>query len=163
MRKKQVVVIGSSDDERNSKEAYRIGKHIAENDMILITGGRGGIMESVSRGAHDNGGTVIGILPGENLSGANPYCTAVIPTGIGFARNSINVLSGDIIIAIGGKSGTLSELAYAWMYHKTIICCTFAEGWSSRFPEVEVDDRAGSKLLIAETVSDVIAFLDDFA
>ncbi len=163
MRKKQVVVIGSSEEESFREESRRIGRFIAENDMVLITGGRGGIMESVSRGAYENGGTVIGILPGESLEEANPYCTAVVPTGIGFARNSVNILSGDVIIAIGGKSGTMSELAYAWMYRKPVICCTFARGWSSQFPEVRVDNRAGSKIYIAETVDMVREFLKELA
>ena len=162
MRFKQIVIIGSSDDIEFTNESYRIGKFIAENGWILITGGRGGIMEAVSRGASDAKGIVIGILPGSEFNQANSYCNIVIPTGIGFARNMINVLSADIVIAIGGKSGTLSELAYAWLYAKPVICCTFADGWSSQFPKVEGDDRIGSTLYIASTVEEVFKHLTNF-
>jgi len=160
MRKYQIVVIGASDDVDNQVEAYDIGKFIAQRDIVLITGGRGGIMKYASKGACDNDGVVIGILPGDDFSEANEYCTTVIPTGIGFARNIINILSGDIIIAIGGKTGTLSELAYAWQYEKTIICCTFARGWSRNFPESEIDDRKGGRIYSADNVQDVFEIIE---
>lgn len=154
MRLKQVVVIGSSDEAPCSDETYEIGRFIARNKCILISGGRGGVMEKVSRGAYDEGGIVLGILPGSDFNAANDYCNIVIPTGIGYARNIINILSGDVIIAIGGKSGTLSELAYAWQYGKPVILCTFSGGWSKRLAGSNIDDRPG-KFYIAENLKDV--------
>ena len=132
MRTKQIVVIGSSIDNEHNDQAYEIGKYIAGNGWILISGGRSGIMESVSKGAREENGIVIGILPDSSLETANPYCNIVIPTGMGYARNMINVLSGDVVIAIGGRAGTLSELAYAEIYNKPVILCAFAEGWSNK-------------------------------
>ena len=161
MRKKQVVVIGSSDDTRNLSEAYSIGKFIAQKGYVLITGGRGGIMEAASRGAAEHNGIVIGILPGDNLEMSNKHCTVVIPTGMGYARNVINVLSADTVVAIGGKSGTLSELAYSWMYGKPIICCTFAQGWSAEFSTMAIDDRKGSVVLTALSVDEACRHLED--
>jgi len=111
MKGKQILVIGASDDVDYLDESYRIGRFIAMNGWVLMNGGRGGIMEAASRGACEAGGVVVGILPGSEFSEANRYCTVVIPTGIGLARNSINVLAADMIIAIGGKAGTFSELA----------------------------------------------------
>ncbi len=162
MRNKQVVVIGASDTKENLQESYTIGKFIAQKEYTLITGGRGGIMEAASRGAFENQGTVIGILPGDDFSGANSFCTVVIPTGIGFARNVINVISADIIVAIGGKSGTLSELTYAWQFRKPILCCTFAHGWSSEFPGTKIDDRKGSEILTAATVDQACSLLENY-
>ncbi len=159
MRMKQVVVIGSSDDATHSDEARAIGKFIARNGWALITGGRGGIMEAASRGAADAGGLVIGILPGESPDEANPYCTAVIPTGMGFARNAVNVLSADVIVAIAGRSGTLSELAFARIYGKPVICCAFAGGWSAEFPRTFIDDREGAGLYTAGDVGEVCSLL----
>ncbi|MCP4135678.1 MAG: TIGR00725 family protein [bacterium] len=159
MRKKQVVVIGASDAVDFCDEAYSIGAYIAQQGYVLITGGRGGIMEAASQGAFEHQGTVIGILPGADDSEANPYCTIVLPTGIGFARNIVNILAADIVIAIGGKAGTLSELAYAWQYGKPVICCTFAEGWSQKLPATGIDDRPGSTIYSAETVEDVFRCL----
>ncbi len=162
MRRVQVLVIGASDETGYENEAYSIGALVSERNCTLITGGRGGIMEAASRGAAESGGEVIGIIPGDSFSGANRYCSTVIPTGIGYARNLINILAGDIIIAVGGKSGTLTELAYAWQFNKPVICCMFAEGWSSRFPGINVDDRRGSVLYEAADVGEVAAFLDRF-
>ncbi len=161
MKKVQITVIGSSDARSSLNEAYLIGKYIGKNNYVLITGGRGGIMEAVSKGALEEGGIVIGILPGDNISGANSYCNIVIPTGIGYARNVINILSADIVIAVGGKSGTLTELAYAWQYNKPVICCTFAEGWSKLFPQLEIDDRKGSVIYKAESVGRVFKFIEE--
>jgi uncharacterized protein (TIGR00725 family) len=162
MRRPQVVVIGSSDDTAHIEEAYSIGALVAERKCTLLTGGRGGIMEAASRGAAEKGGEVIGIIPGDSFSGANRYCTTVIATGIGYARNIINILSGDIIIAVGGKSGTLNEMAYAWQFNKPIICCMFADGWSRRFSGINVDDRPGSVIYEADDLDQVAVCLDEF-
>ncbi|HPJ39264.1 MAG TPA: TIGR00725 family protein [Spirochaetota bacterium] len=144
MRMRQVVVIGSGDDTANYNKAMAIGAFIAGKGWALVTGGRGGIMEAASRGAAEKKGIVIAILPDSSMESANPYCSIVIPTGIGYARNLVNVLSGDVIVAIGGKAGTLSELAYAWQFGKPVIACTFAEGWSRKLEDTPVDDRGGS-------------------
>ncbi len=162
MRKKQVLVIGSSDENRYRAECRVIGNFIARNGWVLITGGRGGIMESVSRGAAEEGGVVVGILPESDLDGANEYCSIVVATGMGHARNAINVLSADIVVAVGGKAGTLSELAYAWMYGKPVVCCVFADGWSSMLPEMRIDDRESSRIFIAATAEDACEHLRNF-
>lgn len=101
---RQVAVIGSHDDSRFLNEAREIGRHIARRHWVLVCGGRGGIMEAASKGAAEEGGIVVGILPGNDFSDANPYLSAAVASGIGFARNSMNVLSGDVIVAIGGKT-----------------------------------------------------------
>jgi uncharacterized protein (TIGR00725 family) len=162
MRKRQVAVIGSSDDTQNLDEAYSIGKFVARKGYTLITGGRGGIMKAASQGAYENNGIVIGILPGDDLEASNNYCTVVIPTGIGFARNAVNVLSADILVAIGGKSGTLSELAYAGIFSKPVICCTFASGWSAEFPAMKANGHNASLLLTASSVEEACSHLERF-
>lgn len=160
MRFKQVVVIGSGDDNTFLNTAYDIGKYIAGKKWVLISGGKGGIMEAVSKGAAEAGGIIIGILPEHSPEAANKYCNIVIPTGIGYARNLANVLSGDVIISIGGKSGTLSEMAYAWQFQKPIISCTFTGGWSSRLSELQIDDRKGSEVYKANSLEDVFSYLN---
>lgn len=162
MRKPQIVVIGSSDETGRSDEARAIGRFIAEKGCVLITGGRGGVMEAASRGAAERGGTVVGILPGDDPGGANPYCSVVIPTGIGFARNAVNVLAADLVVAIGGRSGTLSELAYARIYGKPVVCCAFAGGWSAEFPRVMVDDYRDGELTTASSVEEACVAIGKF-
>lgn len=158
-RKKQIVVIGSSDESPNLPGALAIGRFIAEQGHVLITGGRGGVMEAASRGAAEAGGIVIGILPGENIDSANRYCSVVIPTGLGFARNAVNVLAADAIIAIGGGYGTLSEIAYANMYDRPLICCTFAGGWSAEFARSPEAGQTGGPVYVADTPEEACGHL----
>ncbi len=160
MKKTQIVIIGSADDVVHHDIAYAIGSFIAKNGWVLITGGRTGVMEAASKGAHDYGGIVVGILPYDSFNGANSYCDIVIPTGIGFARNSMNVLSADVVISIGGKAGTLTELAYAWHYGKPIISCVFTGGWSKRIVGEPIDDRNnGSVIFPAYSLDEVFEIL----
>lgn len=160
MRYKQVVVIGSGDDAVNTSCAYAIGRYIAQRKWVLISGGRSGIMEAASRGAYEEKGIVVGILPNTEHDGSNEYCNIVIPTGIGFARNMINVLSGDVIVAIGGKSGTLSELAYSWHFYKPVILCSFTGGWSERLSGEAIDDRRSELFYTAVNLDEVYSHLD---
>jgi uncharacterized protein (TIGR00725 family) len=127
----QVTVIGSSGSSKYKEEAYFIGSYIAEKKCTLISGGRDGIMEGASKGASESNGIVVAILPGEDFSQVNKYSNIVIPTGIGYARNSMNVLAADIVVSMEGKTGTLSEIAYAMQYNKPIICCSYTDGWSN--------------------------------
>ncbi|MCE1248542.1 MAG: TIGR00725 family protein [Firmicutes bacterium] len=100
--------------------AYRAGFAVARTGAVLYCGGLEGVMEHASRGARDAGGTVIGILPGDDRTGANPYLSYSIPTGFGEARNSIVVKCSDVLIAISGSYGTLSEIAYALKWGKPV-------------------------------------------
>ncbi len=158
MRRGQVVVIGAGDC-GFVKDAYEIGRYVASRGWVLVSGGRGGVMESASRGASEAGGLVVGVLPGDDPNGANPYCDIVIPTGIGYARNSVNVLSGDVVVALGGKSGTLSEIAYAWQFGRPLILCAFSGGWSARMGDAPVDDRPG-EMHVARDIEEVFAILE---
>jgi uncharacterized protein (TIGR00725 family) len=70
-------------------------------------------MAAAAKGAKEAGGTTIGILPGEDAAGANPWLDHVVVTGIGHARNLAVVASGDAVIAVGGSWGTLAEIGFA--------------------------------------------------
>ena len=93
--------------------ARKVGYLIAQNKATLVCGGRGGVMEASARGAKEGGGVTVGILPGDSALEANPYIDIPIVTGLGIARNAVNVLTSQSIIAIGGAYGTLSEIALA--------------------------------------------------
>ncbi len=86
-----------------------------------MCGGLGGVMEAVSRGASEADGLCIGILPGGHSKEANPYIHIAIPTDMGHARNVIIVRTADALIAIDGKFGTLSEVAFALILEKPVI------------------------------------------
>ncbi len=122
MNHKLIAVIGGNSIDNNFYDfAYRIGKLIAQYKCILVCGGLSGVMEAVAKGAFENGGTTIGILPGFEKKDANPYISIPIITGISTARNSIIARTCDLAIAIDGKYGTLSEIAYCLDFGKTIL------------------------------------------
>ena len=91
--------------------AREVGFLIGRKGAILICGGRSGVMEASAKGAKEAGGITVGILPGNSASDANPYIDIPIVTGLGNARNVINILTSQAIIAIHGSYGTLSEIA----------------------------------------------------
>jgi uncharacterized protein (TIGR00725 family) len=108
----QIAVIGHAQAMPGEQEAaYAAGRTIAGTGAVLVCGGLGGVMEAACRGAHEAGGTTVGILPG--TEGGNPYLDITIRTGLGHARNVLVVLSADAVIAIGGSHVTLSEIAIA--------------------------------------------------
>jgi uncharacterized protein (TIGR00725 family) len=115
------VIGGSRIDEQTAALAYEVGKHIAKNGAVLVCGGLAGVMEAASRGAAENGGLVLGILPGEEKHDANPFVHVVLPSGLGTARNVLVVRASDALIAFPGSYGTLSEISLALTHGKTVI------------------------------------------
>lgn len=114
------VIGGHKCDSKAYQSAEKIGKIIAEENAILVTGGLSGIMEAASRGCKLSGGTTIGIIPGEDKNDANEYVDVVIPTGMGYSRNVLVAGCADIVIALPGKYGTLSEIGFALNSGKTV-------------------------------------------
>ena len=111
------------------EDARRLGGLIAKEGWILLNGGRAsGIMEASARGAKENGGLTIGILPGNDPAWASEYIDIPILTGIGFARNYINVLTSEVVVALPGKTGTISEIALALNIGKEVISLNFDLG-----------------------------------
>jgi hypothetical protein len=109
-----IAVIGAADCTTQEAEmAATVGRVLAGGGATLVCGGRGGVMEAACRGAHDAGGLTVGILPGEDPDEANPYVDVAIATGLGEARNAIVARTARVVIAIGGRYGTLSEMAFA--------------------------------------------------
>jgi hypothetical protein len=118
----KISVIGGSEVNNEIYNlAYEVGREIAKSGAVLICGGLGGTMEAVCKGAKKEGGLTIGILPTTNENDANKYVDIKIPSGIGYARNMIVVLSSHAVIAVDGSSGTLSEIAYALTFNKPVI------------------------------------------
>lgn len=101
--------------------AEEVGKYIAKAGAILICGGLGGVMESAAKGAKENAGTTIGIIPGERREDANPFIDFPIVTGFGEGRNLVVIRTSDVIIALPGKYGTLSELAFCLKLEKPVV------------------------------------------
>jgi uncharacterized protein (TIGR00725 family) len=115
------VIGGSSCSTVESQAAETLGGQLAGLGAVVVCGGLGGIMEAVCRGARQRGGITVGILPGLDPRRANPYVLVPIPTGLGEARNWLVVAAGDVVIAVGGGVGTLSEIALAKKAGKRVV------------------------------------------
>ncbi|MBM3247811.1 MAG: TIGR00725 family protein [Candidatus Omnitrophica bacterium] len=115
------VIGGNKCSDETGKIAQEIGKNIAKLGAILVCGGLGGVMEAAAKGAKENGGLTVGILPGERKTDANPYIDIAIPTGLGLARNTLVVKAADLIVALPGEYGTLSEISFALIFKKPVI------------------------------------------
>jgi uncharacterized protein (TIGR00725 family) len=108
-----VAVIGDGFcSAETARLAEEVGRHLAEQGATVICGGLGGVMEAVCRGAKRAGGLTIGVLPGRDRRGANPYVDVPIVTGMGEGRNVVVVSSAQSIVAVSGGYGTLSEIAH---------------------------------------------------
>ena len=112
--KPYVAVIGPGEaTEDQLADAEAVGRGLAERRAIVVTGGLQGVMAAASKGAAEAGGTAVGILPGADRATGNPWLTVAIPTGLGELRNGLVVRAADVVIAIGGGYGTLSEIGLA--------------------------------------------------
>jgi len=123
------VMGGGTSSSEEIEAAYRLGSMIAKEGWILLNGGRNaGIMDASAKGAWDEGGLTIGILPDNNYSRMSEYIKIPVLTGMGDARNMINVLSSHILVACPGQAGTISEIALALKNHRKVILMNFETG-----------------------------------
>ena len=121
----QISVIGSGAE--HEERAAEIGRLLAERGATVVTGGLGEVMAAASRGAKSAGGATIGIVPDETRDRANAWVDHVVVTGIGHARNLAVVASGDAVIAVGGKYGTLAEIGLALTLGRPVV--VLEPGW----------------------------------
>jgi len=144
--------------------ARRLGALAISARFRVACGGLGGVMEAACRGAHESPeyreGDTLGLLPGLEPEQANPWVDIPIATGLGHLRNAL-VAKADVVVAIGGKAGTLSEIALAWIEHRPIIALG-AVGWSGKLAGAAVDDRrlpddpAGERVHAAASADEAI-------
>jgi uncharacterized protein (TIGR00725 family) len=110
----QIAVCGPRDcTDAQAAQAYRIGQLLAAAGAVVLCGGGTGVMAAVARGARSAGGVVVGIRPGPDRGDASPDLSVTLVTNLGEARNAIIVWSADVVVAVGGSWGTLSEIALA--------------------------------------------------
>jgi len=117
-----VAVVGPGEAEPDEiAAAERVGAELARRGAVVVCGGLGGVMEAACRGAKEAGGTTLGILPGTDRGAANPFVDLAVATGLGEARNALVVRAADVLIAVGGAYGTLSEIALALKGGKRVV------------------------------------------
>jgi uncharacterized protein (TIGR00725 family) len=118
----QLGVIGAgAADSEISALAREVGVLAAGRGWVILCGGMGGVMEAVSEGAAESGGLVVGLLPGSSRSEANRHVGVALPTNMGHGRNVLIAQASDVIIAIGGGYGTLSEMALGLKMGKPVV------------------------------------------
>jgi uncharacterized protein (TIGR00725 family) len=122
-----VAVVGSGEATGELYDLARVvGRLVGSRGGIVVCGGLSGVMEAVARGATEEGGVAIGVLPDEDRGRANPYLSYSVATGTGQARNLAVVCSGDVVVAVGGEYGTLSEIGLALKIGRPVVAL---ESW----------------------------------
>ena len=155
-----VAVIGNAEpDPTRDNVAEQVAVAIAKGGWGLVCGGLGGVMEAASRGAHSvtngTGPPIVAILPGVDKAAANPYADITIPTGLGYARNLLVVLAADAVVAVGGHSGTLSEIAHAWQAGKPVCAFTGTPGWGAQLAGEALDQKRADRIFEIRTIKEV--------
>ncbi|AHF06980.1 TIGR00725 family protein [Desulfitobacterium metallireducens] len=142
--------------------ALALGKEIARRGCVLLSGGTNGIMEYASKGAKEENGIVVGILPGDTRDKGNSYIDIPITTGLSFDyRSLILVHSSDALIMIGGGNGTLGELSAAYLNRKPVVVLEPSGGWAGKirsvaYEETYLDERKSIKLEYAQSVQEAL-------
>lgn len=154
-----VGIVGGGDvSDKVAKQARQVGRRVAEKGWVLLNGGRdAGVMQAATEGAASMEGTVIGVLPWDDTDqkGAASGLTHRIATGMGEARNVVNVLSSDVIVACRGGAGTLSEVAFAVKAGTPVILLDWPDG---EVPD-QLEDavvRVGSPREAVDEVEDLV-------
>lgn len=139
------------------EEARALGAAIAGHGWILVCGGRAaGVMDAVAKGAREAGGLTVGILPGARDEGVSEHVDVPVLTGLGDARNVVNVLTGEVLVALQGGAGTLSEVALALKSGRPVVVLGWRDaGGFERW-------RTLGELLLTGTVDEAVAAVQRF-
>lgn len=149
---------GESATPEDNELAFELGKGIAKNGWVLLTGGRTfGVMEAALKGARDANGLTVAILPWEDDKQASENAEIRIVTGMGSGRNIINALSSKLIVVVGMAAGTASEVAHALKAGRKVILLNQDEITIRFFKNV-----GGYKVMVAKTVDETLAMIKDY-
>lgn len=150
-RRPLAAVIGSARAEEGAlAEARELGRALVDVGFRVATGGLGGIMDAALHGARSSPryreGDTLAFLPAYGEAGVSPAADIVLRTGLQHARNVVMVASADVVLAIGGRAGTLTELALAWELSRPVIVVGTAPGWATELAGRTLDDRRTDKV-----------------
>lgn len=151
MRRPLAAVIGSARASADQLAlAHALGEALVDEGFRVLTGGLGGVMDAALRGARASAryqsGDTLAILPTYRQSDASDAADVAICTGMNHARNTILIASASVVLAVGGRTGTLGELALAWELGRPIVCVGSTEGWATRLAGERLDDRRNDKV-----------------
>jgi uncharacterized protein (TIGR00725 family) len=149
---------GENATPEDNEIAFELGRAIAKNGWVVLTGGRSfGVMDAAMKGARDAGGLTIGVLPDSNDRNASENAQIRIVTGMGSARNMINVLSSNIIVVLGMAAGTASEVALAIKSNKKVILLNQDEITIRFFKNIGT-----YRVMVAKTIDEVVYQIKDY-
>lgn len=161
-RKLQIGVIGSAGLEEYPKgtkvqknlyqTARRLGYLLAKKRVIVVTGGKGGIMKEVSKGAQEAGGLVVGVLSGSKRGVSNKYTDVEVLTGMGVGGSEyIQPILCDGLIILGGGAGTLQEIAVAYRNKKPMVAIEGLQGWGNKLSNQFLDKRKLARIVTVKS------------
>lgn len=160
IRRPQVCVLGSAEP---GSPAYALagdaGELIAQLGITLVSGCGSPATRVAAQRAVSAGGTVVSIIPADEMPGADWPATMVIPCGMGDARNLLMALSGDACLVIGGRAGTLSEVCLAWLHKRPLLPLRGCGGWSDGLEQNPPDERGNSPILSWSSMEELEARL----
>ena len=146
-----VAVVGPGTAEpEEERDAETIGRALATGGAVVVCGGLGGVMAAACRGAHEAGGVTLGLLPGSERSAGNPWLSVAVPTGMGELRNGLVVRAADVVVAVGGGFGTLSEIALALKLGRPVVGLGT---WDIAAPVARVHDAEAAARAALEVVT----------
>lgn len=173
-KKLQIGVIGYAGQEeypdssipysRLKKEAYKVGKLLAQKGVIVITGGKGGIMEVAAKGVREGGGVTVGVMKGNERGVSNDFIDIEVITGMTTGGSEfIQPLMCDALIVIGGGAGTLQEITMAYRNKKPIVVLSGSKGWADKVRNYFLDERKIEKIVFADTPQEVVTLAINLA
>lgn len=160
MRKRQVCVLGSAEP---GSAAFALagdaGELLARCGITVVSGCGSPATRVAAERAVAAGGTVVSIIPADEMPDSDWPATVVIPCGMGDARNLLMALAGDACIVIGGRAGTISEVCLAWLHHRPLLPLVGCGGWSDGLEANPPDERQNSTIAPWGSIDDLLAQL----
>ena len=160
IRRPQVCVLGSADSGSAAYElAAEAGELLARLGITMVSGCGSPATRVAAERAVRAGGSVVSIIPSDQMPSADWPATVVIPCGMGDARNLLMALAGDACVVVGGRAGTISEVCLAWLHKRPLLPLVGCGGWSEQLPSNPPDERQNSHILPWRCVEELEAQL----
>ena len=155
-----VAVCGSDGDDVHLSSvmlevAKQVGRGIAQRGGVLVCGGRGGVMQAACKGAKEMNGVTVGLLP-ESKDEANEFIDIPLATGLGMRRNFLVVSAADVVIGIGGRWGTLSEISFAMIFGKPVVLVSGTGGCVEELASGKLMNLSESRLYVACSAEEAV-------
>jgi uncharacterized protein (TIGR00725 family) len=159
-RARQVCILGSAEPGSPAYDlAGRAGEFLARRGITVVSGCGAPATRFAAEQALAAGGTVVSIVPHDDIGLLDWPCSVLIPCGMGDARNLLMALAGDACLVIGGRAGTKSEVCLAWLHKRPLLPLTGCGGWSDSLEREPPDERKNSPILPWGTIDELEAQL----